>query len=508
MRDLLDLIQHLSESAVGLSAGEITKYPERFDKFIEYIKGRQPFTTVDGGEVIIDPREAKRFLDLRKQDMFKGTLKARSTDGKEIPLSRLAKTKDFGGQARAAGEEEGTEGKEALLVKPKQIGITDIDYPASDFYEVIAGNQVLASTDYGRVIQSLAEYIVAGEYVMLPQEYKGTKKEKVRKAIVDYAGEYLGVLALLYNRSRFPRKAQFEQWLGASLEEIILNFPGKSNTNLADSYATLANSNTGHQLNISSKGTGGGAAPAISGLKVPEHVAKDPKYATVTKMIDICKNDSVLMSIFNMMDLIYSVNPKAIDKRFHPYLPFSRKAPNLPELCKRSSDSRKSPKPIGVPKEYKPLWNNVAGGGTEGGKILYGIRKEIDEAINKKDAIPEFKHAILEILEMNFIQQYCDYKGGELTFATQWPAKLDGNVKLDNKASTTDPLSNGFSFKLSRTDDSVSSEPGVDPVDGLDDEEEFSSNAADITGGPSISKPKAKPKAKSPTVGNVGRKKR
>ena len=37
MRDLLDLIQNLSEAAVGLSAGEITKYDWRFQKFIEKI---------------------------------------------------------------------------------------------------------------------------------------------------------------------------------------------------------------------------------------------------------------------------------------------------------------------------------------------------------------------------------------------------------------------------------------------------------------------------------------
>jgi hypothetical protein len=507
MREYINLIQQLSEAGpVGLSPGEIIKYPERFDKFIEFIKRKQPFTTAKGDEVIIDPREAKRFVDLRNQDLFRGTLKARTTDGQEIPLSALAKTKDFGGQAKKSGEEEGTQGKEALLVKPKQIGITDIDYPAEDFYDVILGNKILSSTDYGQVIQNLAQYIVSGEYVMLPPEYKGAAKEKVRKAIVDYAGEYLGVLALLYNRSRFPARANFEKWLGAGLDSITLNFPGKSNTNIADSYATITNSDTAQRLNISSKGTGGGAAPAISGLKVPDHVASDPKYATVTKIIDICKNDSVLMSIFNLMDLIYKVNPKSIDKRFHPYLPFSRKAPNLPELCYRSNESRKAIKQIGLPKEYEPLWANVTGGGTEGGKVLYGIRKEVDAAINHKDAVPEFKDAILQILEMNFIQQYCDYKGGELTFATQWPAKLDGIVTLENKASTTDPLGNGFSFKLGRTDDSVSAEPGEEPVTGLDSDDDFMTKAASLAGG--AAPKKAKPKSAPADVGNVGRKKR
>ena len=466
MREFINLIQTLSEAAVGMSAGEITKYESRFNTFIEYIKGKKPFTKIDGTEVIIDPREAKRFLDLRANDMFKGVLKARTTDGQEIPLSHLAKTGDFGGAAVAAGQEASEAGKEALVVKPSQIGITDQNFPAEDFYQILATNKVLASTEYGQVIQSLAKYIVAGEYVMLPEDYRGASKEKIRKAIVDYAGEYLGVLALLYNRSRFPRKAQFEQWLGAGIDEIVLNFPSKANTNIADSYATITNKNTSHTLNISSKGTGGGAAPAISGLVVPDYIRKDPNFSTAIQFIDICQKNSTLMSIFNAMDLIYSISPESINKVYHKYLPFSEKAPDLPELCKRSVASGKSVNPIGLPKKYEPLWRNISGAGTEGGKLLYGIRKEVGDAINNKDAIPEFQAAILQILEMNFIQQYCDYKGGELTFATQWPAKLDGKVSVENKASTKSPLDNGFSFKLGRVDNSVSDEPGEAEVDG------------------------------------------
>ena len=513
MREYINLIQNLSEGTgiVGLSPGEITKYPQRFETFISYIKGRKPFTTKTGDEVVVDPREAKRFVELRAQDMFKGNLKARLTDGDEIALSQLAKTKDFGGGAATAGQDPSTAGKEALMVKPGQIGIVDINYPAEDFYDAIVSNPTLSSTDYGQVIQQLAKYIVAGEYVMLPDEYKGAEKEKVRKAIVDYAGEYLGVLALLYNRTRFPKKAQFQQWLGADINQISLNFPSKANNSLADSFASLTNNETNHKLNISSKGTGGGAAPAISGLfeVIPEHVKSDPNYSTVIDLIDICKNDSVLMSIFNLMDLVYSVSPESIDKRYLPFLPFSQKEPNLPALCKQSNDSRKTANPIGLPKKYKTLWSNVTGGGTEGGKVLYGIRKQVDEAINKKDAIPEFKDAILQILEMNFIQQYCDYKGGELTFATQWPAKLDGKISLENKASTTDPVSNGFSFKLGRTDSSVSSEPGEPEVDGaptLGDIEDVGQDIAE----PKIKNSKVRAFAKPEPESNagVGRKKR
>lgn len=491
MREFINIIQQLSEAAVGMSANEIKKYDWRFNKFIEYIKTRKPFTTVDGEEVILDPREAKRFTELYNTDQFKGALSARTSDGEQISLSKLAKTGDFGGAAVAAGQEASTGGKEGLIVKPSQIGICDKNIPASDFYEVIANNQTLASTDYGQVIQSLAEYIVAGEYVMLPEEYQGKEKEKVRKAIVDYAGEYLGVLALLYNRSRFPRKAQFEQWLGSDIGQLTLNFPSKANTNLADSYATITNPNTSHTLNISSKGTGGGAAPAISGLKVPDYVRNDPNFDSAVQFIDICQKENTLQQAFSAMDLIYSINPKAIDKKFRKYLPFAEKNPKLPELCRAdiAASKKKTGVNVGMPMKYYDLYHDVGGGGSEGGKIVYAIKKEVAESINHKDGIPGFADAVLQILEMNFIQQYCDYSGGELKFATQWPAKLDGKVSVENKSSTTEPTAGGFSFKLGRVDDSVSSEPGEPEVDGAptfspdaETNTDLGTAAADISG--------------------------
>jgi hypothetical protein len=125
MRDILNLFDTLTEAAVGMSAGEITKYPARVEKFLNKIELGEPFTTVDNQEVIIDPAEADRFLTLYKQDLFKGALKARiANSNNEIALSKLAKTAEFGGAATAVGQDPGTAGKEALLVKPKTIQIT------------------------------------------------------------------------------------------------------------------------------------------------------------------------------------------------------------------------------------------------------------------------------------------------------------------------------------------------------------------------------------------------
>jgi len=514
MRDLLDLIQNLSEAS-NLAPSEFANRPQRWETFIKKIKNREPFVTVDQDEVTIDPREAKRMIQLKDTGMFKGTIKVRTTDGQEIPLSNLAKTAEFGGGAAEKGGE--VTSKEALLVKPSQIGITDRDIPASDLYEVIVNNPTLQSTEYGRVVIQLAEYIVAGEAVTLPPEYQsGDKKiNNIRSAIIDYAGEYLGVLALLYNRSRFPKKAQFEQWLGGKTDDLLINFPAKANTNLADSFAMIKNASTDHSVNISSKGQGGGAPPAISGLKIPDSVLRDPNFEDAVTFIKICQKKnpkgqipSTITQAFEAIDFLYRIAPESLPSEWSKYLPLAQKSPKLMELCVQSYNSHKdNPKnEVHLPNKYYGLFSGIKSNASEGGKVIYNMKKAVAKAINENDAIPNFKAAILEILEMNFVQQYTDYKGGQLLFSTQWPAKLDGDISVENKSSANDPKGGGFSFKLGRTDDSVSAEPGEPPVDGLEGEEDFAQAAADIVSGGSRSK---KQKATSePTDGGVGRKKR
>lgn len=508
MREYINLIQQLSEAS-NLAPNEFKNRPERWKKFIEKIRGESPFTTVSGEEVIIDPSEADRFLQLWDSGQFIGNREAGTANlmqpykGKNtIPLSQLAKTVEFGGATAAAGAGEASGGKASYALTPKAIGITNMDIPAADLYETIINNPVLKSTPHGQIVINLANYIVSGESVTLPPE--AVKNNALRAAIQDNAGEYLGVLALVYNRSRFPAKANFEKWLGGDLGDLTLRFPDESNFALADSFGQIINSKTGHSVNISSKGKDGGAAPAIKGLKIPDHIAKNPKLKNGVAFVNLCINEGTLDQAFNGLDLLYKVNPASISKAWHPYLPFSAH-PNVKKKILASLDGQD----VKFDTKLQAIANGVKSAkATDGGKIIYSIKNEIRDAINDRDALPEFRDMILEILEMNFIQQYCDYEAkhtGELTFATQWPAKLDGEITVSHKSSANDPKSGGLSFKLGRTDDSVSAEPGEEPVDGLDSEDDFMSKAASLAGGsaPSRSKDKTKPE-----VGNVGRKKR
>lgn len=517
MRDLLNLLQNLSEaSGVGnLAPSEFKMRAKRFETFVNKIKAQAPFTTIDNQEVVIDPSEADRFLSIwspqQQQFIDKSAqvaqlAKGSTYDGKNvIKLSSLKKTVEFGGAGAAAGADATTGGKGNYQVKPNHIGICDKDIPATELYKTIVTNTVLNSTDYGKIIIELAKYIVSDESVTLPEEAQ--KNDKLRAAIQDNAGEYLGVLALIYNRSRFNKKEDFEAWLGSSIGELVLRFPSSETEFLADSYAVVTNKNTGHKVNISSKGKNGGAAPALSGLglKVPDHIRKNPKLANGIAFVDICMLQARVRTTkdqaFDGIDLLYKVNPDSISKVWHKFLPFG----SNPKLKQALIDNYEN-KGAKLPAAFAPIINGVASKeANAGGKIFYAMKKEIELAINDRDALPEFKDMVLEILEMNFVQQYTDYENkhkGELTFATQWPAKLDGEVTLENKCSAKDPFANGLSFKLGRTDNSVSDEPGQSSVDGVSDEE-FNDTASTIAGGSS-----AKSVAPTRELGDIGRKKR
>lgn len=509
MREYINLIQQLSEAS-NLAPNEFKNRPERWKKFIQKIRDKKPFTTVSGEEVIIDPTEADRFTELWNAGQFIGNRAAGVANLAEpykgattISLSQLAKTVEFGGATAASGAGEASGGKASYALTPKDIGITNRDIPAADLYETIINNPVLKSTKHGQIVINLANYIVSGESVTLPPE--ATKNNALRAAIQDNAGEYLGVLALIYNRSRFPARANFEKWLGGELGDLSINFPVKSNEPLADSYGEIINSKTGHSVNISSKGKDGGAAPSIKGLQIPDHIAKNPKLKNGVAFVKLCINEGTLDQAFNGLDMLYKINPASISKAWHPYLPFSAH-PNIKKKILASLDGAD----VSFDTKLQAIANNVKSSkATAGGKIIYSIKNEICDAINDREALPEFRQMVLEILEMNFIQQYCDYEAkhtGELTFATQWPAKLDGEISVSHKSSANDPRSGGLSFKLGRTDDSVSAEPGEEPVDGLDSDDDFMSKADSLAGGSAPKK--AKPKVSKPEVGNVGRKKR
>ena len=526
MRNIIDYLNYIAEDRT-LNAGTITKYAQRFDKFLYMIRKGMPFYNLEKEQVIIDPLEADRFEDMFNKGQFKGAIKVRLDNEEEVSLNTLLKTKDLGGQA-STGEEGEETGKEAALLKPSQIGITDKDIPAMDLGSAIINNKVLKSTDYGRIVIGMAKTIMEGGDPVIPKEVP----TKIKDSIVDYAGEYLGVLALVSGTSRFPRRKGFEEWLGANTQALVINFPSKANTNIADSFASISNEETNHKINISSKGKGGGAPPSISGLKIPDEIRNNPKYKATVAFIDLADpgdkkkgipakynlpEPRTISQVFQAMNLLYEYVPDAIPEKFKRFLPWKIDIVNKVTDSMSAFKQRKS---LPLP-QYENLWNEIEfkKPSSDGGKLTHAVKLAVMQAVNEGKALPDFQDVILAILDMNFIQQYADFspKSRVMSFATQWPAKLEGKITLESKSGATDPTKGGFSFKLANTDPkTVLDEPnelgvGAGTSSGTSDTE-FAAGAERLAGGPKTKKTDDEDLLgwfqKNVPIGNVGRKKR
>jgi hypothetical protein len=433
--------EFLSEDQT-LTPGKLTKDVNRFQNLMNNIRDKKPLYLPDGTEIIINPTEADRLESLNKQGLFKGSIMLLSLDGKQYPLSGFLKTSDYGGQAIPLGQEKtAAPTKEGAKLKPKDIGLHDQNISAGDLGNTITNNQALNSSDAGKLVIELANQISAGTIPSIPRE----TNPAIKSAINDYAGEYLGVWALINGATDFPTKEKFLEWLKLPLENLTLYFPSESNNSIADSYALL-DPNSGHQINISSKGKSGGAPPAISGLKIPEHVKSKPAYEFPVKFVELMQNKNVpapgsISQAFLAMNLINQENPDVIPEQFRTFLPWGR------EIVAQVNDSRKNGTEM---PEYQNLWSNITfeKASSDGGKLTHAVKLAVRDIINS-GGITEFEAAILEILDYNFIQQDTKLRAnGQMYFKTNWPARIDGRVTVELKSGATDPTKGSFSFKL------------------------------------------------------------
>jgi len=482
MRDLLTILDNiLTESLIreSLTASEITKRPGRFEKFIDHIRDQKPFYTADGQEVVLDPSEADRFEELHAKKQFTGQIQARDLDGNVWATSKFIKTAEFGGAAVKPGEEGDLSkiSKDAAGLKPSKIGITGKKITAKNLPKVIIGNSNLNSTEWGKAVIEMAVNITNGQPAVIPEGLRD--HGPIVKAIVDNAGEYLGVLALVSGQSQWyggaGKQQEFVSWLGSSVDSLVVDFPAGETNPLADSFATVSNAATGHTLNISSKGTGGGAAPALSKMKIPDAVRKKRKYKTAVDLIELSARESAATVGFKAMNLLHQINPQSVPKEYKGMLPWPENVIN----AARSSLADGS----ALPAKYQKIINSVRSTAPDGGRLMYAVKRDVAKMVNT-GAIPEFEAVLLEILDMNFIQQYATYEGkksGVVNFSTQWPAKLDGEVSMENKASANEPSSGGFSFKLHPTGTPMKVDAETGDIEDTGEEDEPAKKTAKTT---------------------------
>lgn len=436
----------------------------RYLTFLKKVKDGTPFTTKDGNPFVVDPSQYKEIEAFFKDPSARGTLRLREKGtGAEIKNSELRKTAEFGGQQLSFDQTE-PKGKEAYPAKPSQVFQTQkieklnpntakavkqmLDagaFYAGELYDKIVGSSVLQGAgDFGQTVINLASQLNDGQLPSL----KDVNPEYAA-AIRDYAGEYLGVLAMMKGLAEFENQDKFFEFLGSNnLNDLIVFFPQATNNPLADSIA-VQNKKTKHIINISSKGGKKGAPPSLDNLKVPDEFRSLPEFENVVNFFDTARAASAKGQPFELMNVLYNtglvVPGKNIPKYYSNVLPFSDNDISA-VLALMSKDFRE----YSVPKKFaKILAAGEGNTGTPGGIIHTVVNKDMMAAVNK-GAIPNFRELVLEILGYNFVQLFSDFKGRNklLNVRVLWPAKIDGNVEVYSKSYAAEPGKAKLSFSI------------------------------------------------------------
>jgi hypothetical protein len=148
--------------------------------------------------------------------------------------------------------------------------------------------------------------------------------------------------------------------------------------------------------------------------------APDSINEVVRSVLPLSKQD--ITDLESMMDRKYTKNDwKQLPEKFHPLIKL------IDKTFARFSDTA-----------------------TPGGLIHYIITKDIINAVNERDAMPQFESMAREILQKNFIQIFARPKGEVLGFDILWPnvEMATGKVKLYSKASANDPKKAKMSFSV------------------------------------------------------------
>jgi hypothetical protein len=451
--------------AIGALVGQELFKPNKTDKglprhnkFLQKIIQGEPFTAKnsykdkaeDPYEVIIDPKEKKKVStwiqanDPNAQLVLqtnKGNLTIRKTTMSPFDL---VKGTEFGGQQIGMSGSAGAGGgKESKLVKISDLGLTDRDIPAKDLGNLIINNKILNQSTTGKVIIDMAKNILSGSSATTNPLDKNQAT-----ALRDYAGEYLGILMIVKGLATFPNQQPFYKHLKISnLDELVVNFPSKSNNRLADGFgkfAGLKNVREGFTINISVKGgaNGKGAAPALSNFKVPDEFRKRKEFAEEIEFIDANANsaNNQFTFPFVLLNIIHKYDPDKIPSYIKKFLPFT-KIPNisLKEIDKFSKDATilkifKAVRPEFLDK--KGLSNAGKPPASKFHVVHYAIEMAVETALNN-GALPDLSPLFREMLQQNFVQVSNTFKNNALQTTVLWPNTdlASGDVVYDSKNS-------------------------------------------------------------------------
>lgn len=446
---LLELKQALLEARTV--ADGIMSDPKRAEFFFSQITNGKPFplTAPLGAEIVIAKSQLPALKKLTASKQL-NNVKLLATDGEEYSINKLKKTAGLGGKEAETIAVKPTDVFSQKDIDPESQNVLDLlaqggAFPVSDLNNQIQNNTALDNVgNIGRAIKEISQQIADGKEPVMPTYLKDSEK----KAIELYAGEYLGVLSIFHGVANFPKRAEFDSFLGTDLGDLMLYFPRSTSNPLADSFA-IQNTEDGHSLKISSKAAGKGAAPSLEGLKLPEHVRNDKRFATEVAFFDEAKDPkyTAFSQPFGLMNWMFEYMPEYINEKFYPYLPWTQEW--IDEI-KNALDPKKGIYFQGpVVKDMSSTLARGRPAGTDAGVIWYAVITEVINAINKKNALPNLKPVVLETLGYNFMQVYTTLTGNKLKTKVFWPAKIDGKVQIKTKGYAGNPNYGKLGFQVS-----------------------------------------------------------
>lgn len=318
---------------------------------------------------------------------------------------------------------------------------------AGDMYNVVMSNPILDKAgELGAAIKSVAEQMQQGIVPDISQYDEG-----IQKRIAIDAGEYLGILALSSGIAEFPKQDRFLKFLGTSdFGGLTVIFPGEQNSSLSDSYG-VQNLQTGHTIMISSKGgkgsTATGAAPSLSGLapSLRKRASKIKKGNTLDFINSIIQVSPTTVQGFAGINWLATYYPEVLPPQYQNLVPFYSE--DMKQVLANIRTKGAEP----IPKKFLPLISAPsiqASKGTDGGKLVYVVTKDLVNIFNSSGLVDKFRKTILELLDENFIQIFTRIIGGKLVTKVLWPGKVDGNVALHTKIAPGEPGKAGLSFKV------------------------------------------------------------
>jgi len=379
-----------------------------------------------------------------RSDRITGTII--DTDGTELPNKQVA----VSGLYKPGEWTGGKADKEKLLLKPSHI-FPNGRFNGSKVFDAVIKNSVLQDTDYGQMVIKMAEEIRTGNnarFDNIPKEFQ--------KAIQDYAGEYLGVLALIKGTANFPTRKEWLAHLGvSSLNEIEMFFPEAVSNPLADSIGYFKNAKTGNSILVSSKGKDG-AAPSLDGLKIPENLKDSNTYTAEVDFVTTMQTQGTAFS-----QPFYGINSLQqqgvkMPKYLKAIMPFDEtKIQQILNWYKDKTFTMAKIKKL--PKPYRLLLDaNLKRTRNPdvplGGMIQYAIKSELKRMINVDKVLSNFETMAREILEYNFIQIHAEPRNGALEFDVLWPNKEmgKGKITLETKYGAAAASQGKMSFKVAR----------------------------------------------------------